>query len=248
MLKELTAMTRVLGEPQRDYVILGEGNTSCRIDDTSFYVKASGQQLVSIEESGFVAVQFDPILDLLDHPPETQSEQKQIMESAMVDADSPLMPSIEVSFHAMLLVDCDVQFIGHTHPIAVNQLLCSEHAEAFAKQRIFPDEVVLCGPESVFVPYADPGLPLAILMRQRVREYIGIYQEAPKVILLANHGLITLGNSPNEVLNVTAMCVKAASILAGAYTVGRPVFMSREDVMHIYKRPDEIYRRKRLVQ
>ena len=82
------------------------------------------------------------------------------MKSAMVDSESSLMPSIEVSFHAMLLAECNVEFVGHTHPIAINQLLCSEHAESFAKHRIFPDEVVLCGPESVFVPYADPGLPL----------------------------------------------------------------------------------------
>ncbi len=241
-------MTRALGEPHRDYVILGEGNTSCRIDNGSFYVKASGQQMVNIDESGFVAVHFDPILGLLDNPPTTQTEQKHTMKSAMVDAESTFMPSIEVSFHAMLLAECDVQFIGHTHPIAINQLLCSEHATTFAKHRIFPDEVVLCGPESVFVPYADPGLPLAILMREQVREYMEVYHEAPKVILLANHGLIALGNTPNEVLNVTSMCVKAGSILAGAFSVGRPVFMSREDVMHIYQRPDEIYRRNRLVK
>ena len=47
--------------------------------------------------------------------------------------------------------------------------MCSEYAADFAPQRRFPDEVVLCGPQSALVPYADPGLPLALVMRDRVR-------------------------------------------------------------------------------
>ena len=44
------------------------------------------------------------------------------------------------------------------------------------------------------------------------------------------------------------MAVKAAEILAGAYMVGEPVFMDEAEIMHIYKRPDEIYRRKQFVE
>ncbi|MDQ7027817.1 MAG: class II aldolase/adducin family protein [Anaerolineae bacterium] len=248
ILDNLHQLTRTLGEPQRHYVIIGEGNTSARIDDKSFYVKASGQQMRTIGTEGFVAVHFDPILALFDDLPATQSEQKQRLAAARVNPDASMMPSIEVGFHAMLLQDCSVQYIGHTHPVAVNHLLCSNRAETFATQRTFPDEVVLCGPESVFVPYADPGLPLAIVMREKVRAYMAQYHEAPKVILLANHGLIALGSTPAEVLNITAMCVKAADILSGAYAVGDPVFMCKDDIMHIYKRPDEIDRRNLFVK
>jgi hypothetical protein len=49
------------------------------------------------------------------------------------------------------------------------------------------------------------------------------------------------------VLNITAMCVKAAQIFTGAYAVGQPVFLSEAEIMHIYKRPDEQYRRVRFV-
>src|SRR5690606_33908683 len=101
-----------------------------------------------------------------------RSEQKVIMNAAKVDAAVALQPSIEVSFHAMLLKECDAQFIGHTHPVAVNQIMCSTRAQQFAQNRTFPDECVLCGPESVFVPYRDPGLPLAVEMRTQVRAYI----------------------------------------------------------------------------
>lgn len=242
-LQALVTMTQTLGKPENDYVIIGEGNTSCVIDDDTFYVKASGNQMNGITAASFVAVNFDPILGLLDDPPQTMTEQKAIMQAAKVDTSSDTRPSVEVSFHAMLLHDCKVQYIGHTHPTPINQLMCSTHAADFALKRRFPDEVVLCGPESVLVPYADPGLPLAILMRDKVRDYMDKNGEAPKVILLENHGVIALGDTPTEILNITAMVVKGAKIFAGALMIGEPTFMTDEDVWHIYKRPDEIYRR-----
>lgn len=247
ILNELVDLTNTLGEPQRNFVIIGEGNTSARINEDSFYVKASGQQMETIQANGFTAVRFEPILDLLDNPPKLYSEQKEIMAAARVYPERDALPSVEVSFHGMLLHECGVKFIGHTHANAVNKILCSVHAETFAQKRIFPDEVVLCGPESVFLPYVDPGLPLAILMRDKVREYMARFDEAPKVILMQNHGFIALGETPREIINITAMCVKAADILAGALSVGGAVFMDEADVMHIYKRPDEIYRRNMFV-
>lgn len=249
-LAALVAMTRAIGVPHMRYVIIGEGNTSCRIDDGAFYIKASGQMMETIAPDGFTAVRFTPILAMLDAPPGDLAAQKAIMESARRD---PAMrtPSTEVSFHAMLLTECapfGVNFVGHTHPVAVNQLMCSTRAEAFASTRRFPDEVVLCGPRSVFLPYYDPGLPLAVAMRAAVRAYIADEGDAPKVILLANHGLIALGATPREVLNITAMAVKAAEIFAGACALAEPTFMSEADIRHIYRRPDEITRRKGFVE
>ncbi len=271
----LITMTRALGEPAMDYVIIGEGNTSMRIDEDSFYVKASGHQMHNIGEDGFVPVRLAPMLAMLDNPPQTLTEQKAITQAAVIHADSAfptdasggtegrlaippnvlgeteqglaLSPSIEVSFHAMLLHDCDVGFIGHTHPTVINQIMCSEHAADFALKRRFPDEVVLCGPQSALTPYADPGLPLALVMRRRVREYMAQYDEAPKLILLENHGMIALGGSPTEILNITAMAVKAARIHLGALLTGAPACLPDDEVQHLYKRPDEIYRRQRFV-
>lgn len=247
-LLSLRELTRSLGEPENDYVIIGEGNTSCVIDSDSFWIKASGQQMNSISEQGFVAVRFQPVLEMLEQSPGGLAEQKAIMQAAKVDPGAPGVPSVEVTFHAMLLKECNVQYVGHTHALAVNRILCSTRARDFAVNRLFPDEAVLCGAESVFVPYVDPGLPLALAIRDGVRRYMDDYEEAPKVILLANHGLIALGQTPQEILNITAMCVKAAHIFAGACAIGGPVFMSREDILHIVRRPDEVYRRKLFVE
>lgn len=244
----LVELTRALGQSQMHYVIIGEGNTSLRADADSFWVKASGQQMHNIAADGFVQVYFEPILAMLDTPPGDLAAQKAVMQAAKVNLDSPRMPSVEVGFHAMLLHECGVQVIGHTHPVEVNKIMCSARAQDFAANRLFPDECVLCGPASILVPYIDPGLPLAIAMREQVRRYMATWNEAPKVILLANHGLIALGQTPAEVLNITAMCVKAASVFIGACAAGGPVFMAREDILHICRRPDEIYRRQQFVE
>ena len=259
-IEALVEMTRTLGDPQNDYVVIGEGNTSMRLDAESFAVKASGQQMHNIDAGGFVSVYLEPILGLLDHPPSSMSEQKAITKSAVVDrlpalppnalggTEGGLSPSIEVSFHAMLLHECGVKYIGHTHPTAINQVLCTEHADAFARQRRFPDEVVLCGPQSLLAPYGDPGLPLALIMRHHLRQFLDRYGEAPKLILLQNHGMIALGDTPGEILNITAMAVKAAKIFSGALQLGKATHLPHEEVQHLYKRPDEIYRRQLFVE
>lgn len=246
ILDQLVDMTRLLGQPHLNYVIIGEGNTSFRVDADTFWIKASGQGMNGISDAGFVQVRFAPILELLEQQISSSALQAAMM-AAKVDPKSPARPSVEVTFHAALLHGCDVRVIGHTHPLAVNAILCSDRAEQFATNRMFPDEVVLCGPRSVLVPYVDPGLPLSLAIRDRVRAYMQEFGEAPKVILLQNHGLIALGQTPTEVVNITAMCVKAAGIFSGACSLGEPVFMTRADILHIYRRPDEIYRRKLFV-
>ena len=234
----LVAMTRALGDPAKDYVIIGEGNTSMRIDDSAFAVKASGQQMRDISADGFVTLPLQPYLDWLDQPDAPPPDLSQ---------SGGLRPSIEASFHAMLLHECAVDFIGHTHPTAINQILCGKRAADFAARRRFPDEVVLCGPVSLLVPYADPGLPLALVMRDCVRRFLDQEGEAPKVILLASHGLIALGDSADEILNITAMAVKSARIYCGALALGGAISLPEDEARHLYKRPDEIYRRQRFV-
>ena len=46
-LRELVALSRAVGRREEDCAILGEGNTSARSDETSFWVKASGTNLAN---------------------------------------------------------------------------------------------------------------------------------------------------------------------------------------------------------
>jgi len=111
---------------------------------------------------------------------------------------------------------------------------------------MFPDEVVCCGPASVFVPYTDPGLKLAQAIRRETEAFIRGRERPPRVILMQNHGLITLGATWQSVLSAMLMAEKAAKIFMGAAALGGTVFISNENIERIADRPDEAYRQRAL--
>jgi rhamnose utilization protein RhaD (predicted bifunctional aldolase and dehydrogenase) len=244
-LAALLSLSHELGREERALAILGEGNTSTRVDADTFLVKASGSNLATLSAVGVTACRFSGLLELLGKRSETDAAVEQALLDARVDSSSR-KPSVEAMFHAWLLTLPGVNFVGHTHPIAVNQILCSPKAELFAKRRLFPDEIVCCGAESVLVPYTDPGLKLAQSIRQHVERFQKRTGAVPRVILLENHGLIALGGTANAVLAATLMAVKAASITLGAATLGGPRYLSARDVARIAGRTDEHYRQKAL--
>jgi len=243
ILEQLISMSRRLGDPVFDYVILGEGNTSAQIDSDTFWVKASGAELRIIEAHGFVEVRFDGVLSMLETDGLGDAEVKAGLEAARVDPQATARPSVETVLHALVLTLDGVNFVGHTHPTAVNALLCSQQVEEAIAGRLFPDEIVYCGPAPVYIPYTDPGVPLARKVRDKINRYLDVYRETPKVILMQNHGLIALGRTATEVENITAMYVKTARVILGAYALGGPHFMTPEAVTRIHTRPDEQYRR-----
>lgn len=254
VLEQLITMSNNLGDPGLDYVILGEGNTSARADAHTFWVKASGTQLRTLGRTGLVRVSFEKILSLLDQPDLSDQEITYKLIEAKVDpltgsgsaADDKVKPSVETVLHAICLGVDGVDFVGHTHPTAINAVTCSAAFETAVSGRLFPDEIVLCGPAPVVVPYTDPGVPLAREVFRLLNEYVEEYRETPKVILMQNHGLIALGRTAQQVENITAMAVKAARVLLGTYALGGPRFMTAREVVRIHTRPDELYRRKLL--
>jgi rhamnose utilization protein RhaD (predicted bifunctional aldolase and dehydrogenase) len=247
ILDQLVAMSRNLGRPELDYVILGEGNTSARFDADTFWVKASGHELRTIEPEGFVCVSRHRVLAMLDAGPLTDQQVKDQLDQAKVaGAQSPGgrgHPSVETVLHALCLGLEGVNFVGHTHPTAVNAITCSAAFETAVGGRLFPDEIVVCGPAPVLVAYIDPGLPLARSVRDALQRCLDDQREVPKVILMQNHGLIALGRTAQQVENTTAMAVKAARIRSGTYALGGPRFLTPEAVARIHTRPDEKYRR-----
>jgi rhamnose utilization protein RhaD (predicted bifunctional aldolase and dehydrogenase) len=246
LLDELTTLSHFLGDPVRDLAILGEGNTSGRLDDDTFYVKASGQQLGTITPDGFCACSFSRVLPLFDGPALSDAEVKQALVDCKVGGDSAVMPSVETFFHAYLLSLPNVTYVGHTHPTAVNAILCSVGARDAIKGRLFPDEIVCCGPAPCFVEYTDPGLVLSKQIKLRVEEHFEDYGEWPKTILMENHGLIAVGKSVKDVQTITSMYVKTARTLLGTYAFGGPRFMTNEQVNRIHTRPDEHYRQRQI--
>jgi rhamnose utilization protein RhaD (predicted bifunctional aldolase and dehydrogenase) len=239
----LVQLSHEFGKAQ--WTILGEGNTSGRIDERTFAVKASGSSLGTLTEIELTHCYFDKLLPLLDRENITEQEIEDYLWASRV-SETSLKPSVETFFHAHLLTLPGVNYVGHTHPIPVNQVLCSPLSHSFATERRFPDEVVCCGPVSLLIPYEDPGLALARRIRKEVESFLGEHKRLPKVILLVNHGVITIGPSTESVRVAMAMTVKAAEIFVGAHSLGGSAAMPSVEVFRIENRLDEEYRRKML--
>ena len=245
VLQDLLTLSHQLGREDRALAILGEGNSSARLGEKTFLVKASGTSLATLGEEDVVECRFAALLPLL----EQESLTDQQVDDALFAARSDLKaktPSVEAIFHAWLLSLPGVKFVGHTHAITVNQILCSPRAADFAAHRMFPDEIVCCGPASVLVPFTDPGLKLAQAIRRETDAFLQKRQRQPRVVLMQNHGLITLGATWQSVLSATLMAEKAAKIFVGAAALGGPVFFSPETIARIDTRPDEAYRQRAL--
>lgn len=243
---ELLSLGRELGREDRGLAILGEGNVSARSGERDFWVKASGCSLATLAPAGITLCRFDRLLPLIAGGKVKDGAADEALLRARVDTEAA-KPSVEALFHAWLLSLPDVKFVGHTHPVAVNSIVCSRGAARnFAARRLFPDQVVCCGGASVLVPYVDPGVPLARAIAKAVRLHVRKAGEVPRVILLENHGMIALGRTPAAVLAATLMTEKAAQIFLGASAAGGPKFLSEADVRRIAGRPDEHHRQRML--
>jgi rhamnose utilization protein RhaD (predicted bifunctional aldolase and dehydrogenase) len=238
VLEELIGMSHRLGEPERELVILGEGNTSAKISDETFFVKASGTQLQTIGPDGFVEVSTQKALDILKEDDPSDERIIELLRQAGVD-DSGLVPSVETILHASLLSMDGINFVGHTHPIAANAILCSHNPELLVNGRMFPDDIVCTGPSAVFVPYTDPGVKLSKAVRAGVAGYVEENGFYPKLILMQSHGVIALGKTAKEVETITYMHVKSCKIALGALAVGGINFLTPANVERIFNRPDE---------
>jgi len=243
LLNQLLDLSHQLGREDRKLAILGEGNTSARVSADRFLVKASGSSLGTLQSAEVAKCRFDGLLPALDAARMTDAAVDEALLASRVSAKFR-KPSVEAMFHAWLLTLPGVNFVGHTHPVAVNQILATKHARAFATKRLCPDEIVCCGAEFVLVPYVDPGLKLAQAIRRAVTASIKRLSRPPRVILLENHGMIALGATPKAVMAATLMTVKAAEVFIGATTLGTTRFLTKATMNRIAGRPDEHYREK----
>ena len=57
------------------------------------------------------------------------------------------------------------------------------------------DQIVLLGPACVYIPYRDPGLPLARAVQDASRDFCARESHVPRLILMENHGVIALGST-----------------------------------------------------
>ncbi|MCX7031952.1 MAG: SDR family NAD(P)-dependent oxidoreductase, partial [Spirochaetes bacterium] len=204
-LKDLVEISRRYGADE--FALAGGGNTSCK-DDETLAVKASGERLRTIGEDGFVLLRRADLAAMLgcaysSDPFKREAEVKRDLLAARLDPERGGRPSVEASLHDMVRR----RYVVHTHPCAVNALLCSRDCVA-AVRRLFGDAALL-------VPASDPGYTLAKRMEEALAGWRKTRRDDPTVILLQNHGLVVAGDTPAEVHATTAgVMAKVAAALS----------------------------------
>jgi len=245
ILNELLGLSHELGIEDRHLAILGEGNLSADNGDGTFWVKASGSNMATITPQGFSRIRFEVVMDIVDM--ENPSEEQIVagLKESLVNTNMK-QPSIETFLHAICLQDTDAKFVAHTHPTSVLSILCSVSGADPFLQHIFPEPIPICGIAPAVVPYVDPGFALAKAVRNSLEVYNDKYGVQPKTMLMVNHGLVALGSTAQEALNITLIADKWARILLGTNSCGGPNYLSGEQVERFAERLDEKLRQEQL--
>ena len=246
LIDDFVTLSHAVGEPTLDAAILGEGNTSVKGENDTFYVKASGCSLGTLGSQHAVHLKRAPIMALLDQPAVDEAALQAAYKAAKVDQNSPFRPSVEAVFHALLLGYPGVGAVAHVHPTAVNGLTCSRSWPLSLAGRLCPDEAVVLGPDSVFIDYVDPGAELGKRIRAGVDAYRAVWGLVPKVIYMQNHGVIAVGNNVGDAINIVHMAIKAARMRLMAMQAGGMNPLPKEVISHLLGRPDEKYRQQLL--
>jgi rhamnose utilization protein RhaD (predicted bifunctional aldolase and dehydrogenase) len=241
---ELVALTRSLGEPAKDLVILAEGNVSERLPDGRIAIKTSGSYMAQSDASQFVVVDVEPLVELMMAENTTQAELTGMLDAGEHDG-LRRRGSIETLVHAAVQSIRPTAFVAHTHPTAIVSLLASVHAATAFDEWVYSDEAVVIG-KPLFVPYAEPGIQLGRLYLTKLREYVEENGELPSLVLLGNHGMVAIAGSAQAAEAITLMAVKGARVRLEALSVGGVRGLGGDTVSHYFEREDMAERRKAL--
>ncbi|MBN1421970.1 MAG: SDR family NAD(P)-dependent oxidoreductase [Planctomycetes bacterium] len=208
IVREIMALSHRTGADPM-LVLAGGGNSSAK-DGNDIWVKASGFAMRDIPAEGFLRLDLARILAILDARdlPEDRAEREDEIArrqlAARIDPPDPgLRPTVEAMLHALI----PLRFVMHTHPEVVGWLISGRDGEAAARRLGIP---------YLWIPYIDPGLPLARRVRREVEGWMRREGEPPRVILLAKHGLIVAGDTTKEIERTTGDVIARVKRLARA--------------------------------
>ncbi|MCK5152994.1 MAG: class II aldolase [Spirochaetales bacterium] len=189
-MNELISLSHTYGADP-DYVLAGGGNTSWKSENL-MVVKASGTELGTITEDGFVTLSMDKLrtIRVTKYPDNREEREERALEDLM---DSRLSgqkgrPSVESLLHAII----PDKYVVHTHPALVNGLTCSKNGQRMA-EKLFPDNCI-------WIPLVDPGYILAKTIDDEMSVWMDNHNgKLPDYIFLANHGVFLWGNDSEEI-------------------------------------------------
>ncbi len=142
-------------------------------------------------------------------------------------------PTCEIHMHiACLLKRPDANAVVHTHPPVATGL-------AIAGQTIppiYPDLIALVGAEIPVLPYIIPaGRALA--------DAVAAVIPSHNAVLLANHGLLTVGANVREAYFRNLLVEEAAKTWLAARAAGQPYVLTPQEVHDVFHLEAEDYRR-----
>lgn len=212
LLAEMVELSRSFGADP-EFVRAGGGNSSAKADGV-LSIKPSGVSLATLTVESLIALAIEPLLELLEGGATPGSapgsdEVLRVAESARLSPADGRRPSVELLFHALL----PEPIVLHTHPTTINTLTCSVGGGELAEQ--------ILGDRALWIPYTDPGLPLARMIRDERSAYAQrTGRRAARAILLQNHGLIVGGDTAAE---IDELSHEIAARIA-EHAAGRPAF------------------------
>jgi len=204
-LLQLAELSRQYGS-NPDYVFLGGGNTSVKIDNC-LYIKPSGVALGTIQAEQFLALDRAALRAVV--PPEggtSLAQREAAVKDALLAAVRPFnagRPSVEALAHHLL----NYQFVVHLHPTLVNGMTCARYGKQVCG-RLFPT--------ALWLDYCDPGYTLAKVLEQALAEVQVRTGRQPQVIFLQNHGVFVGADTLAEIQKIYA---DMDQTLATAYQV-----------------------------
>ena len=190
-LEHLLGLSHYYGS-KPEYVLAGGGNTSVKMGDR-LLVKASGYSLATIGPEGIVELDRPALQALLEStlstdPMQREEEFKAAVLGARVEPEKGRRPSVEAVLHHLI----PGRYVVHTHPTLVNIFGCSRDGGAIIGREV--------GDEVLWVDPVDPGFLLAKTLEQALGAYRSrTGREAPRAIMMANHGLVVSGETPDEI-------------------------------------------------
>jgi rhamnose utilization protein RhaD (predicted bifunctional aldolase and dehydrogenase)/NAD(P)-dependent dehydrogenase (short-subunit alcohol dehydrogenase family) len=199
-LAELIALAQRFGRDP-EFSRGGGGNASAKADGV-LYIKPSGVALATLEADDLIPLDIDRLLALLEGEDTADGDDAhgdpvtRAARVARLGEARGRRPSVELLFHALL----PGRFVLHTHPVLLNAVTCAADGAALAGR--------LFGDRAVWVPYADPGLPLARAIADRRQSFAArTGLQPPAVVLMQNHGVVVTANSIAEIEELYAWLV-----------------------------------------
>lgn len=239
--QELIDLTRSLGEPEKDLVILAEGNTSMRLGSDEIIVKASGANMATVDQTDFVVCRVSELVALMDDSSATQADLTQALDAGEHQGKRR-RGSIETLVHVAVQSLKPTAFVAHTHPTAVVSLLASVHQATAFDRFVYSDEAAVIG-TILYVPYAQPGIDLGRVVLNSLREYFDAHTDLPSLVLLANHGIIALSETAGGTEAISLMATKGARVRLAALAAGGVSPLSEESAKKFLARDDIAERR-----